>query len=49
MPRDAKSDGDVFIGIRTVGALAPNLNKILDVDDVAAIIVIDKKGKNIFG
>lgn len=43
MPRDAESDGNVFTGICTVGALAPNLDKVLDVNDIAMVIVIDKK------
>lgn len=41
--RDAKSDRDVFTGIRTVGALAPHLDKVLEVDDILMVIVIDKK------
>jgi hypothetical protein len=43
MPRDAKSVGDMFTNVCTVGALAPNLDKVLDVDDIAMVIVIDKK------
>ncbi len=43
MPLDAKSSRDVFTNICTVGPLAPNLDKLLDVDDISMVIVIDKK------
>jgi len=42
-PQDAMPADDVYTNICTLGVLAPNLDKVLDVDDIAMVIVIDKK------
>lgn len=39
----AKTEHDLLTNIRSIGTLTPDVTKVLDVEDVVMIVIIDKK------